>query len=305
MELRGESGAVYDCDVHAWPDGRAGLGRPGVFVFARADDASAEPDVRFVGMTGDLAEALAAPGVRALAALVEATQLLVHPVEARSARRAARDDLVARHRPPVNVHPPREATLTGREATAYRWGEGLPLPSGAGVFALTTVAGGDGPRTHRLQYVGMTQDVAAALESPEVEAAARRVRATHVLLAEESDHDARAGLKTDVIATFDPPLNRPRRTSEPVRPMAPPRASARGPAASVPPVPSTRQCGVCHGDGSVTCGSCGGRGGRQETRVDYDWEGTPTYLPEWVSCGSCSGGYVRCGACGGRGHVYG
>lgn len=64
-----------------------------------------------------------------------------------------------------------------------------------------------------------------------------------------------------------------------------------------------RQCGACYGSGRTTCSSCYGMGGRSETRVDYDWDGTPIYRQEFISC-MCNGGYTTCGTCGGSGSVY-
>ena len=64
-----------------------------------------------------------------------------------------------------------------------------------------------------------------------------------------------------------------------------------------------RQCGACAGSGQVTCPSCYGMGGRSETRVDYDWDGTPIYREEFIPC-MCNGGYSVCGTCGGSGSVY-
>jgi hypothetical protein len=63
-----------------------------------------------------------------------------------------------------------------------------------------------------------------------------------------------------------------------------------------------RQCFACYGSGRTTCGSCGGMGGRYESRVTYDYDSTPVYGDEWVSC-FCSGGSVVCGTCGGSGSV--
>lgn len=64
-----------------------------------------------------------------------------------------------------------------------------------------------------------------------------------------------------------------------------------------------RQCSVCYGSGRTTCSSCGGMGGRYESRVSYDYDYTPVYSDEWVGC-FCSGGYTVCGACGGSGSTY-
>ena len=64
-----------------------------------------------------------------------------------------------------------------------------------------------------------------------------------------------------------------------------------------------RQCGYCSGSGSQTCSSCGGTGGRSESRTDYDWDNNPIYRTEWVSCYSCSGGKQTCSTCGGSGTV--
>jgi hypothetical protein len=73
------------------------------------------------------------------------------------------------------------------------------------------------------------------------------------------------------------------------------------PASTVLP---TKQCGTCHGSGTTTCSSCYGKGGRFETRTDYDWEGNNVYRDEWVNCYTCSAGIVRCSMCGGKGEVY-
>lgn len=62
------------------------------------------------------------------------------------------------------------------------------------------------------------------------------------------------------------------------------------------------QCGACSGSGQTTCSSCGGMGGRSETRIEYDYENNPMYREEWISC-FCSGGYVSCGVCGGAGSI--
>ena len=64
-----------------------------------------------------------------------------------------------------------------------------------------------------------------------------------------------------------------------------------------------RQCGYCSGSGSQTCSSCGGTGGRSESRTDYDLDNNPIYRSEWVSCYSCSGGKQTCSTCGGSGTV--
>ncbi|RMG41738.1 MAG: hypothetical protein D6732_02010 [Methanobacteriota archaeon] len=64
-----------------------------------------------------------------------------------------------------------------------------------------------------------------------------------------------------------------------------------------------RQCGTCAGSGQTTCSSCYGMGGRSETRMDYDWDGTPIYREEFIPC-MCNGGYTTCGTCGGSGSVY-
>jgi hypothetical protein len=64
-----------------------------------------------------------------------------------------------------------------------------------------------------------------------------------------------------------------------------------------------RQCSVCYGSGRTTCSSCGGMGGRYESRVTYDYDDNPMYSDEWVSC-FCTGGYTVCGACGGSGSTH-
>lgn len=64
-----------------------------------------------------------------------------------------------------------------------------------------------------------------------------------------------------------------------------------------------KQCPNCSGSGQTTCSSCGGMGGRYETRIEYDYENNPIYRDEWVSC-FCAGGYVTCGVCGGSGSVH-
>jgi len=64
-----------------------------------------------------------------------------------------------------------------------------------------------------------------------------------------------------------------------------------------------RQCSFCSGSGLTTCSSCGGTGGRSESRTDYDWNNNPVYRTEWVSCYSCSGGKQTCTTCGGSGTV--
>ncbi|MEZ4886226.1 MAG: hypothetical protein R3E32_15940 [Chitinophagales bacterium] len=64
-----------------------------------------------------------------------------------------------------------------------------------------------------------------------------------------------------------------------------------------------RQCPSCYGSGRTTCSSCGGSGGRSESRVDYDWNNNPIYRTEWVACYSCSGGQSTCSRCGGSGTV--
>ena len=64
-----------------------------------------------------------------------------------------------------------------------------------------------------------------------------------------------------------------------------------------------KQCSSCYGSGQSTCSSCGGMGGRTETRIDYDYDNNPIYREEWISC-FCSGGYVSCGICGGSGSTY-
>ena len=66
---------------------------------------------------------------------------------------------------------------------------------------------------------------------------------------------------------------------------------------------SYAQCGYCYGSGNVTCQSCNGMGGRYETRIDYDWDGSPIYREEFIPC-MCNGGYTTCGTCGGSGSVY-
>jgi hypothetical protein len=63
-----------------------------------------------------------------------------------------------------------------------------------------------------------------------------------------------------------------------------------------------RQCSACYGSGRTTCSSCGGMGGRYESRVTYDYDYNPVYSDEWIGC-FCSGGYTTCGTCGGSGSV--
>jgi hypothetical protein len=63
-----------------------------------------------------------------------------------------------------------------------------------------------------------------------------------------------------------------------------------------------RQCSACYGSGWTACGSCGGMGGRYESRVSYEYDYDPVHNDEWVSC-FCSGGSVVCGSCGGSGSV--
>lgn len=85
-----------------------------------------------------------------------------------------------------------------------------------------------------------------------------------------------------------------------------PSTPADLPARSAPVAVSTggdRQCPACAGSGQTTCSSCGGMGGRYQSRVDYDYDSTPMYHDEWVGC-FCNGGYVACGVCNGSGTVF-
>ena len=61
-----------------------------------------------------------------------------------------------------------------------------------------------------------------------------------------------------------------------------------------------KTCPVCSGSGTKVCSSCGGMGGRYQSRVDYDWQGNPQYRDEWINCYSCSGGYSNCTNCYGK-----
>ena len=63
-----------------------------------------------------------------------------------------------------------------------------------------------------------------------------------------------------------------------------------------------RQCTYCYGSGQTSCSSCGGVGGRSESRIEYDYDNNPVYREEWISC-FCNGGYASCGVCGGSGSV--
>jgi hypothetical protein len=61
-------------------------------------------------------------------------------------------------------------------------------------------------------------------------------------------------------------------------------------------------CGRCSGTGKDYCSSCGGSGGHNETRYDYDYDGRSISRSEWARCTSCSGtGFRRCSLCGGTG----
>ena len=85
-----------------------------------------------------------------------------------------------------------------------------------------------------------------------------------------------------------------------------PSAPAEPPARSTPvavTAGSERQCPACAGSGQTTCGSCGGMGGRYQSRVEYDYDSNPIYRDEWVGC-FCNGGSVACGVCNGSGTVF-
>jgi hypothetical protein len=62
-----------------------------------------------------------------------------------------------------------------------------------------------------------------------------------------------------------------------------------------------RQCPVRYGSGRAACSSCGGMGGRYESRVTYDYN--PVSDDEWVGC-PCDGGYAVCTACGSSGSAH-
>ena len=99
---------------------------------------------------------------------------------------------------------------------------------------------------------------------------------------------------------FGPPTTREARRPASTT-ASPPRRTSSTPRQVHDMAPDLyRQCGACAGSGRTTCSACGGTGGRSESRVDYDWEGNPTYNSEWISC-SCAGGQVVCGTCGGSG----
>lgn len=72
------------------------------------------------------------------------------------------------------------------------------------------------------------------------------------------------------------------------------------PGGGASPSPVDRQCGACAGLGTITCGSCGGRGYQRYSRTRTRPDGRVEYYDENVPC-SCASGRLRCSRCAGPG----
>lgn len=169
----------------------------------------------------------------------------------------------------------------------------------------------DGRKYHTILYVGMTNNFSGALSNNDVIQLSTDVDATNFLLQYCGDKDTRSAVKEDIIRAFKPPINRDGESYTKRWKLLKQQAeNKQNPiegttqTSNHEPALNTRQCGTCYGSGTVTCSACGGSGGHQETRVDYDWEGNPQYNYEYISCYMCSGGSVNCSTCGGKGYVY-
>lgn len=67
---------------------------------------------------------------------------------------------------------------------------------------------------------------------------------------------------------------------------------------------SQQQCGICAGQGKITCSSCTGYGYHSRSSTRTSWDGSTEYVEENIPCSSCIGGKQNCWKCGGSGVLY-
>ena len=164
-----------------------------------------------------------------------------------------------------------------------------------GIYAYTRLETKNGKNTHYVLFIGTRSNLAEIPQQRQIDII-KRENPSHICVYPYNKDDITVqNLAKMFITYYKPIFNKETITT-------PPPNTNTGQRRTTTQI-QMKSCYTCYGSGSKVCSSCGGSGGRYQSRVDYDWEGRPNYRDEWINCYACSGGYATCPTCGGKGEV--
>lgn len=167
-------------------------------------------------------------------------------------------------------------------------------------YAITRLDTENGRQIHKIIYIGYTDDAASLLTQNHPQGnTINTYKPSHICFYFYETQKHLEAVRQLLTGYYKPPCN-------PVTTTTNKNVFSTNTPSYTPtytPTNREKQCPDCSGSSVQTCYSCGGSGGRYQSRVDYDWDGRPMYRDEWVNCYSCSGGVISCTRCGGSGTV--